>query len=328
MTIRILPEEIASQIAAGEVVERPASVVKELIENSLDAGATHIAITVEGAGQKVIEVADDGEGIPTDELHLALSRHATSKLSTAEDLFRITTLGFRGEALASIASVSRVTITSRPKEGDMGARLQVDGGKSGKVQPIGAPTGTVVRVEDLFFNVPARRKFLKKDATERRNIDGLVIRYALAYPHVRFHLQQEGRTALQTSGNGDQREILAAMFSPDIAKQMLEVDADMDDLSVRGFISPTSLTRSNRQAITFFVNGRWVKDIALTTALVQAYHSMLMVGRFPTAVIFLEIQPELVDVNVHPTKSECFVCLLEVLEKMLITRVLPHVEPH
>jgi DNA mismatch repair protein MutL len=304
MVIKILPEEVASQIAAGEVVERPASVVKELVENSLDAGATHITITIEGAGQKVIEVADNGEGIPTGELHLALSRHATSKLSIAEDLFRITTLGFRGEALASIASVSRFTITSRPKEEDMGARLQIDGGKSGKVQPVGAPAGTVVRVEDLFYNVPARRKFLKKDTTERRHIDASVTRYAIAYPQVRFHLQQEGRMALQTSGNGDRREVLAAMFSPDIARQMLEVNAEQENLTVRGFISPTSLTRSNRMAITFFVNGRWVKDIALTTALVQAYHSMLMVGRFPMAVIFLEIKHELVDVNVHPTKSE------------------------
>ncbi|KPJ90598.1 MAG: hypothetical protein AMJ53_13235, partial [Gammaproteobacteria bacterium SG8_11] len=279
-------------------------VVKELIENSLDAGATHIAITVEGAGQKVIEVADNGEGIPPEEFYLALSRHATSKISTAEDLFRIKTLGFRGEALASIASVSRMTITSRPRESETGARLQVDGGKLGEVQPVGAPAGTVVRVEELFFNVPARRKFLKKDATERRHIDGLVTRYAMAYPQVRFHLQQEGRTALQTSGNGDRREVLAVMFNPDIARQMLEVDSELDDFSVGGFISPTSLTRSNRQAITFFVNGRWVKDIALTTALVQAYHSMIMVGRFPMAVIFLEIRPELVDVNVHPTKSE------------------------
>jgi len=304
MTIKILPDEIASQIAAGEVVERPASVVKELVENALDAGATHITITVEGAGQKLIEVADNGDGIPADELALALSRHATSKLSKAEDLFRITTLGFRGEALASIASVSRFTITSRTKKSEMGARLRSEGGQHEEVQPVGAPSGTVVRVENLFYNVPARRKFLKADATERRQIDALTTRYALAYPGVRFHLQQEGRTALQTSGNGDQREVLAAMFNADIARQLLAVDASYETLSVKGFISPTSLTRSNRQAITFFINGRWVKDIALTTALVQAYHSMLMVGRFPMAVIFLEIQPELVDVNVHPTKAE------------------------
>jgi DNA mismatch repair protein MutL len=304
MVIKILPDEIASQIAAGEVVERPASVVKELVENALDAGATYISITIEGAGKKLIEVADDGVGIPADDLPLALSRHATSKIHSAEDLFRISTLGFRGEALASIASVSRFTITSRTKEAEVGARVESEGGTHGDVQPIGTPSGTVVRVEDLFFNVPARRKFLKTDTTERRHIDALATRYALAYPHVRFHLRQEGRTALQTSGNGDRREVLADMFNPAIARQMLAVDAVYENLEVKGFISPTSLTRSNRRAITFFINGRWVQDITLTTALVQAYHSMLMVGRFPMAVIFLSIQPDEVDVNVHPAKSE------------------------
>lgn len=304
MPIKILPAEIASQIAAGEVVERPASVVKELIENSLDADASYISITIESAGQKLIEVADDGSGIPAEELHLALSRHATSKLSSAEELFRIATLGFRGEALASIASVSRFTITSRPKEAEMGARLHVEGGKPEDVQPAGAPAGTLVRVEDLFYNVPARRKFLKKDTTERRHIDALVTKYAIAYPHVRFQLTQEGRTALQTSGNGDRREVLAAMFSPDIGRNMLAVDVKYDHLEVKGFISPTSVTRSNRQAINFFVNGRFIQDFTLTTALVQAYHSMLMVGRYPMAVIFLSIPPDKVDVNVHPAKSE------------------------
>lgn len=304
MPIKILSDEIASQIAAGEVVERPASVVKELVENALDAGAAHISITVEGAGGKLIEVADDGSGIPAGQLALALARHATSKLENAEDLFRIATLGFRGEALASIASVSRFTITSRTRESETGARLRVEGGDSGEVEPVGAPAGTVVRVEDLFYNVPARRKFLKSETTERRQIDGLVTRYALAYPEVRFHLTQEGRSALQTSGNGDRREALAGMFSADIARQMLEVDVEYDALSVKGFISPTSLTRSNRGAITFFINGRWVQDIALTTALVQAYHSMLMVGRYPMAVLFLELPPDQVDVNVHPAKAE------------------------
>jgi DNA mismatch repair protein MutL len=305
MPIKILPEEVASQIAAGEVVERPASVVKELVENALDAGANHISITVEEAGRRLIEVADNGDGIPSGELVLALSRHATSKLSEAGDLFSISTLGFRGEALASIASVSRFLITSRPKAQEAGMRLVVEGGQQpGDPQPIGAPAGTVVRVEDLFFNVPARKKFLKTDATERRHIDALVTRYTLAYPEVRFQLTQEGRTAVQTSGSGDRREALAVLFSAEIAKQMLEIDAEYDDLAVRGFISPTSLTRSNRQGITFFVNGRWVQDIALSTALIQGYHSMLMVGRYPLAVIFLEMPPEKVDVNVHPAKSE------------------------
>ncbi|KAA3645281.1 MAG: DNA mismatch repair endonuclease MutL [Chloroflexi bacterium] len=304
MPIQILPDEVASQIAAGEVVERPASVVKELVENSLDAGASYISITIEGAGQKLIEVADDGVGISPDQLELALSRHATSKLHNAADLQHIATLGFRGEALASIASVSRFSIVSRPKDSEAGAQLQVDGGEAGTLEPIGAPAGTVVRVEDLFYNVPARRKFLKKDATERRQIDALVTRYALAYPNVRFQLRQENRSSLQTSGNGDAREVLAALYGADIARQMLEVNADYDEVKLTGFISPTGVTRGNRREITFFVNGRWVQDYTLTAALVQAYHTMLMVGRYPVAVVFLQVDPELVDVNVHPAKSE------------------------
>ena len=305
MSIHILPDDVASQIAAGEVVERPASVVKELVENSLDAGATHLTIVVEGAGKKLIEVADNGQGIPSDELSLALARHSTSKLSTAADLFNITTLGFRGEALASIASVSRFTITSRTQDAEMGVRLLIEAGQTeSPPQPVGAPHGTVVRVEDLFYNVPARRKFLKTDSTERRQIDDLVTRYALAYPLVRFQLDQEGRNALQTSGSGDRREVLAALFSTDIARQMLEVNSEYDAFRVSGFISPTSLTRSNRRGITLFINGRWVQDIALSTALIQGYHSMLMVGRYPMAALFIDLPPNQVDVNVHPTKAE------------------------
>ena len=304
MPIQILPDEVASQIAAGEVVERPASVVKELLENSLDAGASHITITVEEAGKRLIEVADNGAGIPADELNLAVTRHATSKLSSAEDLFRIETLGFRGEALASIGSVAHLSITSRPREAEMGVKLRVDGGTPGSNQPIGAPAGTVIQVEDLFYNVPARLKFLKSDRTERRQIDTLVTRYALAYPQVRFQLRQEGRAVLQTSGNGDRREVLANFHGPEIARQMIEVLAQDDHLSITGFTSPTSITRSNRSEIVFFINGRPVQDVALTTALVRAYHTMLMVGRYPISVLFLEMPPEMVDVNVHPTKAE------------------------
>jgi DNA mismatch repair protein MutL len=304
MPIRILPEDIASQIAAGEVVERPASVVKELLENSLDANATHITITVEGAGKGLIEVADNGTGITAEDLPLAVTRHATSKLSSAEDLFCIETLGFRGEALASIGSVSRMSITSRPKAAEMGMLLQVDGGQTQKPQSIGAPAGTVIRVEDLFYNVPARLKFLKTDRTERRQIDTLVTRYALAYPNVRFQLRHGGRISLQTSGNGDRREVFSTLYGVEVGKQMIGVLAQDDNLSITGFTSPTSLTRSNRREIVFFINGRPIQDVALTTALVQAYHTMLMVGRYPIAVLFLEMPPEWVDVNVHPTKAE------------------------
>lgn len=304
MTIQILSPEVASQIAAGEVVERPASVVKELIENALDAQASFISTSIEGAGKRMIEISDDGTGIPSEELSLAVERHATSKLQSAEDLFHITTLGFRGEALASIGSVSRLTILSRQKGKPLGARLSVDGGIAKPVEPAGVPEGTLVRVEDLFYNVPARLKFLKTDTTERRQIDNLVTRYALAYPKVRFHLHQDGRPGLQTSGNGNRREVLAALYGVDVARQMLEVLAQEEGLSVQGFISPTSLTRTNRREIIFFVNGRPVQDGALIAALLKAFHTLLMVGRFPMAVLFLELDAKSVDVNVHPTKAE------------------------
>lgn len=312
MPIRLLSPEVSSQIAAGEVVERPASVVKELVENSLDAGAKHISISIADAGRTLIEVADDGHGIPADELALAASRHATSKLVQSDDLFHIQTLGFRGEALASIGSVSHMTITSRVESAKEGARLKVDGGIAEKVEKVGAPVGTVVRVENLFYNVPARLKFLKTDTTERRVIDSLVTRYALAYPHVRIKVTDGKQVTLQTAGDGDRRAILAALFGVDVAKQMLEVMASEDPstgsgqaaLSLSGFISPVSLTRSNRREITFFINGRWVQEISLNSALLQAYHTLLMVGRYPLTALFLEMAPEDVDVNVHPTKAE------------------------
>ncbi len=304
MPIHILPAEVASQIAAGEVIERPASVVKEVLENSLDAEATAITIQVEGAGKRLIEIADDGCGIPAFEISLAIERHATSKLTKAADLTSITTLGFRGEALASIASVSRLTITSRPPQADVAARIQVSGGHAGLVEPIGAPFGTVVRVEDLFFNLPARLKFLKHDTTEKRQIDSLVTRYAMAYPQVRFSLRQDGHISLQTSGKSNQREVLAVMYGVETARQMLEVVAEDLDMQVRGFISPISLTRSNRREISFFINGRPVQDTSLSSALLKAYHTLLMVGRYPIAILFIDIHPEWVDVNVHPTKAE------------------------
>lgn len=304
MSIHILPPEVASQIAAGEVVERPASVVKELVENALDAGAAVITITIRDAGRTLVEVADDGAGIPSRDVALAVERHATSKLVSAQDLFRVVTLGFRGEALASISSVSRLTLTSRTAGSTAGVRVRVDGGTAAKAEQVGAPVGTVVRVEALFYNVPARLKFLKQDATERRQIDALVTRYALAYPDVRFKLSDGGSPSLQTAGDGDRRAILAALYGLDVSKGMLEVMAEEEGVSLTGFISPVSLTRSNRKDITFFINGRWVQDTPLTTALIQAYHSLLMVGRYPLAALFIQVPPEDVDVNVHPAKAE------------------------
>lgn len=304
MSIRALSPEVASQIAAGEVIERPASAVKELLENSLDAGAKTISIFVEEAGKKLIEIADDGFGIPSTELELAVARHATSKLVRSDDLFSIATLGFRGEALASIGSISRMIIVSRVESEREGTRIIVEGGKSKKPIKVGSTVGTTVRVENLFYNVPARLKFLKTDMTERRAIDTLVTRYALAYPEKRFKLSQEKNVVLQTAGDGDRRAILAVLYGVDVAKQMLEIIAEEDGYKLTGFISPISLTRSNRRDITFFINGRWVHDSALSAALLQAYHTLLMVGRYPLTALFLEIDPHDVDVNVHPAKAE------------------------
>lgn len=304
MPIRVMPEELASQIAAGEVVERPASVVKELLENALDSGARQVSIRIEGGGQRLIEVVDDGAGIPAGELPLALQRHATSKLARVEDLASIRTLGFRGEALAAIGSVARLTLASRPIDSEAAARLVADAGRLAPLEAFGAPPGTAVRVDELFYNIPARRKFLKSEITERRHINALVARYALAYPHVRFSLELEGKQALNTSGNGDRREVLAALYDSALARRMLELDSSDGRFAIQGFISPLDLTRANRSELTFFVNGRWVQDQALSTAVLQAYRGMLMVGRFPLVVVFIELPPDQVDVNVHPTKAE------------------------
>ncbi len=304
MTIKILTDEVASQIAAGEVVERPASVVKELLENAIDAGANRISIRIEAAGKKLVEVVDNGTGISMDDLPLAVARHATSKLATADDLFHIRTLGFRGEALASIGSVSRLTILSKNPDKDTGAKIVVEGGKVTRNEPVGGADGTIVRVEDLFYNTPARLKFLKRDQTEKQQIDGLVTRYALAYPDKAIQLQEDGHAVFHTTGNGSQREILAQLYGVDLARQLLEVVFDEEDLHIYGFVSPISVNRSNRKDITFFVNGRWIQDVALNTALIKAYQSYLMVGRYPLAVLFINLTPEEVDVNVHPAKAE------------------------
>ncbi len=304
MTIRILSETIASQIAAGEVVERPASAVKELIENAIDASAAAIAIETSEAGKRLIMVTDDGAGIPAEELPLAMSRHATSKLQSAEDLFEIHTLGFRGEALASIGSVSRLTLTSKPEQQLAAYRISMDGGFIGQAGSVPAPTGSEVRVEDLFFNVPARMKFLKSDSTENRQITGLVTRYALAYPQIRWSLTMDQRLVFRTSGSGNQMEILQELFGAQDSKQLLPITFSEREISINGFVSNLSLNRSNRKDITFFVNGRWVQDAALTAAVIKAYNTLLMVGRYPVAVLFIELPARQVDVNVHPSKAE------------------------
>ena len=305
MPIHLLPNDLVSQIAAGEVVERPASVVKELVENALDAGATDLRIEVMQGGRKLIRVGDNGEGIPAAEVELVFTRHATSKISSADDLSRIHTLGFRGEALASIAAVAHVTCVTRARGEEVGTQLRVSGDRVIERKGIGAPPGTVITVEDLFHSIPARLKFLKAEATERRHIDGLVTRYALAYPAVHFRLTHDGRTTFETAGNGKWVDVLIAAYGLQVAQGMLAVQAAPGTLiAVSGYVSAPSLSRANRNDLTLFVNGRWAQDRNLTYAVIQAYHSMLMVGRYPLCFLRVELPPEEVDVNVHPAKSE------------------------
>jgi len=304
MSIHLLPTEIASQIAAGEVVERPASVIKECIENAIDAGATVISIRVAESGKSMMEVTDNGSGISFEELPLSVQRHATSKLDEIDDLFHISSLGFRGEALASIGSISRLTLISRRPDKQNGGKLVVEGGELLSHAAFGCPVGTSIRVENLFYNVPARLKFLKTDVTERRMIDVIIAKYALAYPTIRFQFTDDRGREFITSGNGDMRAVLASLFDVDTAKQMLEVISEENDLRLRGFISPAHISRSNRREITFFINGRWVADTPLSQAVMQAYNTFMMVGRYPIVCMDLWLEPSNVDVNVHPTKAE------------------------
>ncbi|MBK8026076.1 MAG: DNA mismatch repair endonuclease MutL [Chloroflexi bacterium] len=304
MSIQILSEEVVAKIAAGEVIERPASVIKELIENAVDAGATSIHVSLQGDGRKRIQISDNGCGISSSESELAFARHATSKLRESDDLFHIQTLGFRGEALASIAAVSHVTLTTRAEEDDYGTFLRVVGGRVEHHRAVGAPRGTVLTVENLFFNTPARLKFLKKEITEKRHIAGIVTRYAMAYPGIRFTLEQDGYEVFRTSGNGQLIDVVVNALGIEQTRDMLEVSQTSGAIQVVGFTSAPRLNRADRQRITLFVNGRWVQDNGLTFAVIQAYHTLLMTGRYPIAVLMITLPPEEVDVNVHPTKAE------------------------
>ena len=305
LPIQVLDDEVASAIAAGEVVERPVSVVKELIENSLDAGAQRIEINLEEGGKRLIEVSDDGHGIPGDEVKIAVQRYSTSKLRSLDDLEAIHTLGFRGEALASIGAVSRMQLTTRTREEDRGTCLQVEGGAISTQTGTGAREGTRIQVRDLFFNVPARKKFLKTDLTERRRITRLVTRYAMAYPEIAFQLRTNDKVTFHSSGKGELQETMAAIYGVDIGKRLIHLPTTSHaGIQVEGFISPPDISRSNRREITTFVNGRWVQDSSLVAAVIQAYHTLLMVGRYPIAIIALQVPADRVDVNVHPTKAE------------------------
>ncbi len=304
MPIKLLDPEVAIKIAAGEVVERPVSVVKELVENSLDAGASQITVEVRGGGIDHILVTDNGHGIPAEELDLALHRHATSKLQKAEELEAIATMGFRGEALPNIASVSCLSLTSRPPEEEAGHELLLKWGQVTQRGPTGHPLGTSVTVTDLFGNQPPRRKFLKSTSAETARICDLVSRLALAFPEVRFHLTVEGRTSLTSPGNGSLIDAMTSVYGPRVAGAMMEVSGEADSHRISGLISPPSLTRADRSHITLLVNRRWVHSRTLSFALEQAYHGLLPERRYPLAVINLTLPYLEVDVNVHPSKRE------------------------
>ncbi|MEZ4667048.1 MAG: DNA mismatch repair endonuclease MutL [Anaerolineae bacterium] len=307
MSIKILPELVVAQIAAGEVVERPASVVKELLENAIDAGATNIRIEISGGGRHRIRISDNGSGILADEVELAFHRHATSKLHTTDDLASIETLGFRGEALASIASVSQLTLATHHITDPHGVMLQLAGGQILQRQSIGSPIGTVITVENLFYNTPARLKFLKKENTEKRQIALLITRYAMAYPEIRLTLEQDGREIFRSNGSGNLADVLVTALGLDTFKNMVEVtgsETSALESHILGYTSVPNLHRADRNQITLFVNGRWIQDTRLAFAVTQSYHTLLMTGRYPISVILIRVPPHEVDVNVHPTKAE------------------------
>ena len=302
--IRQLPPGVVAKIAAGEVVERPASVVKELVENALDAGATHVDIELEAGGTEAIRVVDDGHGIPAEDLTLAVTSHATSKLEDAEDLFRVRTMGFRGEALASIAGISKLTLQSRARGSDEGAELRGDGSTLDPIKPWGGAVGTRVEVKHLFFNVPARKKFLKTVATELRTASETVTKLALSHPAVGFSLRHNGRTVIEIPGNATLADRIEFFFGGDVRNSILELDTGPGPVRLTGFVCDPATDRGNAQLQYLFVNGRWFRDRSIQHALQEAYRGLLMTGRYAVGFLYLTVPPDAVDVNVHPTKSE------------------------
>jgi len=313
--IRVLPDHISNLIAAGEVVERPASVAKELVENAIDAGATRLIIDVESGGRRLLKITDDGEGMSRDDAILAFERHATSKISSAEDLSAIATLGFRGEALASIASVARVELVTRTDTSTAGSRVVIEGGRMRDVKDAAHPTGTTIVVRDLFFNTPARRKFLRSEATESYHLTNLITHYALAHPEISFTLMNNGRETLRVAPAKDLRERAYQIFGAQFLDGLLEVNNAVSEPTetsfslpqiarVRGFVSAPRERRTSRDAQFLFVNGRFVRDRLIGRALSEGYRSILPHGVYPVALLFVDVPLEEVDVNVHPAKTE------------------------
>lgn len=302
--IQLLDEHLSNMIAAGEVVERPASVVKELVENAIDASATTIEIHVEEGGLELIRIVDNGQGMDREDCSLAFERHATSKISNARDLFRIRTLGFRGEALPSIAAVSRMELTSSQSSSQIGTRITIEGGQLGEAKDVAAVKGTEICVRSLFFNTPARLKYMKSIATEVGHISDYVNRLALTHPSIAFTLTHNGKTLLQTSGDGKLLHVMAAIYGVQVAKLLLPISGETLDFRWSGFLSKTEVTRANRSYLSTLVNGRYVRSYSLNNAIMRGYHTILPIGRYPIVALQIEMDPTLVDVNVHPAKLE------------------------
>lgn len=302
--INVLPQHVAELIAAGEVVERPSSVVKELIENSVDAGAKRITVEIKNGGVRFIRISDDGCGISRDDIRNAFVSHATSKIKTGSDLDRITTLGFRGEALASVAAVARVETLTKTADENIGTRYVIEGGKEKTCEDAGCPDGTTFIIRDIFYNTPARMKFLKKDSTEGNYVSDVVVRLALSHPGIAFSLIKDNKRVLSTSGSGSLKDTVYSVFGREFSSSLIECGYTVDSVSVGGFVSLPAAGRATRNMQHCFVNGRYVKIPSASSALDNAYKNSVMVGKFPSCVLFITVPPESVDVNVHPAKTE------------------------
>lgn len=330
--IRVLSPEMISRIAAGECVERPASVVKELVENALDAGAGRIEVQIADGGRELIQVKDDGCGMEPEDLQLAVQQHATSKLVSDEDLFAIHTMGFRGEALASIAAVSRLELASRTPDGEVGHQIRVDASQASDLKPVNTPIGTRIEVRDLFFNVPARRKFLRTNATEMGHITEQFARIALAHPQVGFLLRSEKRKFHDLAAVESRRERIRALYGPELADVLLEVHHEGNGVAISGLVAPPAESRGSGKWEYVFVNGRYVRDRFVSHAIKEAYRSLIDPRRYPVAFLFITVDPEAIDVNVHPMKTELrwrdsnyvHAQVLAALRELFLTRKVDH----
>jgi len=302
--IKLLDDELINKIAAGEVVEKPASVVKELIENSVDSGANIITVELNEGGKSLIKVTDNGSGMEREDAENSILRHATSKISKTDDLFNIKSLGFRGEALASIAAVSNLKLITKTKESIEGTKVLVSGSKIIKVESIGAPNGTTVEVSDLFFNTPARKKYLKNMKTELNSVIDIVTRYALLHPEISFKLIHDSNAIVNSPASEDVLGTILNIYGKDLAKSMVSIENVSEDISVKGFISKPEFSRADKDWISVFVNGRYIKSKIISDAIIDSYHTLLHSNRYPAAIIIIELEPIKVDVNVHPQKTE------------------------